>query len=302
MPRVQLHVWCPDLAGHWKEEKRITVSARNLLGNGEIVIALDKDLHIVDACSLNSPRDHILSYRLEELISLGWRELIHEEDLDQFVELLSQLPRVPGTRVRGSVRLSMGQLAAARYTIEMGMLDYSSLDCQSMRFCELPASALYEDRYLLVVWMEIDKASQSPTRSVELEPGVFLHQRVAQDRDFTLSLLEKMGCHVLAITGSYRIQYVNSNTRSLVGDVLGRKCYQCIGLDAPCVECRVKALFDHEEDSISYETSVCFHRFHVVASLLAYPCGTPVVLLAMTDLTGERPLGGQAAQDGVGWN
>lgn len=278
------------------------MSARDLMGNGEVVIVLDRNLRIVDACSLNSPRDHILSYRLEELTSLSWIDLIHHEDLELFLELLGQAPRVPGARVRGSIRLNAEQQATVRYTIDLGLLDYSSLSCQDMGLSEMPAADLYDDGYLLLIWMAPERASQRPICSLELEPGVFLSPRAEQNRDFTLLLLEKMGCHVLVITENYSIEYVNANTRGAVGDVLGQKCYQCIGLEAPCAGCRVQALFDHQEEIISFQASVCFHRFNVVASLLTYPGGTPAVLLVLTDLAAEHVPEDQAAQNGASEN
>jgi len=251
----------------------------------------------VDACSLNSPRDHILSYQLEELTSFSWMDLIHGEDLDLFLELLSQVPRVPGARVRGSIRLSAERLATVRYTIDLGLLDCSSLSLPNLGFDELPPSALYDGGYLLLVWMAPELASQSPTCSLELEPGVFLSPRAEQSHNFTLLLLEKMGCHVLVISRDYRIEYVNAHTRGAIGDVLGQKCYQCIGLEAPCAECRVQALFDNQEEIVSFQASICFHRFSVVASLLTYPWGAPAILLVLTDLDAGHMPQDQEAQD-----
>lgn len=257
----------------------------DLIGDGEIVVALDRSLNVVDACSLNHPEQRLLGCEQQDLVGLNWRDLLHADDLELFQDLLQQLlQQSPGSRRRANLRLSVLGSEPTCCVIDMGLLDYSLLGNAPLLVAPSVAD-LFAEKSVLLLWVEVWRPEIASAQRVEIAPGVTLSPRLDPHQDFTLSLLEKMGCLVLVIAQDYLIEYANAHLRRLAGDVVGSKCYQCMGLEAPCRDCRISALYADADDSLTYQTSVCLHYFRVLASPLRYPCGRRAALLVMTELT-----------------
>ncbi|MFP4168830.1 MAG: PAS domain S-box protein [Desulfonatronovibrionaceae bacterium] len=115
--------------------------------------------------------------------------------------------------------------------------------------------------------------------------------RLKQERDYMFQIFDSMSQYVIVDGSDYRIEFMNRTARQAFGDLVGRVCYEQMGMDAPCPECPMQQILIQGQNEVA---GFCVHAFGRIlegnATRLENQDGSVSMLEVLEDVTERREM------------